>query len=807
MKRKLVGALCAVTLSAGLIAGEGLTTTPVAVAAATTQLVAGSTVVDVANAARSVTHTSTVSKGVVAAANDPVSITLAASAASQTGATVIVSNSTTSPAEVNIIVQQKSITELTFVGTNTVFGSSYRSGIASTVTTKKTALSASVLTRSKLLIPSGKDSFVFANVAETPSVEVALAHSAAIGAALILVDGSEADGTVRSSLSSVTDPTTLLIGNTGVSDELDEDDADKFGALPITDDASVDLAFEAASQRWIDQRSSAATKIVAAPRDDLASFALASLVARKQGAVLLAAGDAASVTASSAANRYVNLLQSELAALTLVGKGMTATQLAAVAQPTGPARATAPAWTVTSVTLGTGSYSLGWTARSGASSYKALNYDGSVLGSSTTTSMTLSGSADVLTLAAYNSSGAELERIYFRSNSYTSSTEKVTAIFGTIRNGTADVRILGPSGVPRKIVRVMKDPYASLADSPPPPQTIAITCKTNFVDTGLNQSVQWTYEVVALTVKTGTGCGSSAGTPISGSALPVSAIQLPLTVDPMAPSGTMSRQAPEDESRPRTMEGSNAVYPRVGQTLTDAARERMAYDAAHPEAQQARVAEAREAGATDQGLDASSDSQLAAQSASTPGSGFEFSYQAYIPGKSILGPAPSGNVFKPYVLFNASDREWWDVNSPGTKFDMRGFVGGTTVGTSKYMGHTTKHHCDIFLSNCEFIAEATAPYDQLNVWGNVSGGVTTINFSAAAANPLQAFAPDITGNLRLTMTDRAWTLSGSHDRMPVHQFWWAPFYSEGTLAYQSDSYVPACLVGGWVCTANVNIRL
>lgn len=805
VRRKFAGVLCVATLGAALIVGDGITHAPAAFAAPTTQLVGGSTLVAVADAARLITHTASVSKGIVAPGADTISMALAAAAASRSGATLIVSASTTDPAAVNTIVQQKGITELTFVGKTSVFTSSYRNAIRASVTTKKTALSNSVLERSKKLIPSGEDSFVFASTTEIPSVQVALASSQATDSALVLVDGSEPDGAVRSLMSNVADPTTLVVGNSGVADEIDEDDADKFGALSLANEAAVDASFDAVLQQMIDRKAAAATKVVAAPSNDLGSFAIASLVARKQGAVLVAAGKNTAIGSASAANRYVKLLQSEMSNLTLVGKALTTAQLAAVAQPSSATRTGAPAWTITSAVLGSGNYTLKWTARSGASSYKALNYDGSVVGTSSSTSMTLGGSPDLMTIAAYDSAGTELERMYFRSNSYTSAAERPTAIFGTIRGGTADVRILGPSGVPRKIVRYMKDPYADLSVDPPAPQTVAITCKNSFIDTDLNPRVQWTYEVVNLTLKTGSGCGASAGASMSGTSLPVAAIQLPLTEDPWAQPGAQSRESGEDFAQPRVEPDGTALLPRVGQTITDAAREKMAYEKALADSGLTDPQDAP----SDVSENAMTTDEISAQAARAPGSGFEFSYQAYIPEKFVPGPTFSGDVSRPVVLFNGSNRSWWDVNNPHTKFDMRAFVGGDTVGTTKFMGQTERWHCTLaFNPDCQVAAAKTASLDELNVWGGASGGVTTIHFVANATNPLQSFAPAINGDLQLELTDRSWTLSGTHDRMPVHQFWWAPFYSEGTLAYtSSDFYSLQCLFGGWGCVANVNVRL
>ncbi|MEV8239513.1 hypothetical protein AB0O90_04710 [Microbacterium testaceum] len=646
---------------------------------------------------------------------------------------------------------------------------------------------------------------MFASTTEMTAVQIALAYSGASDSALVLVDGSEANGAVRSLVSTNTNPATLMVGNAGISDELDADDADKFGVLTIDGDSSIDASYDAVTQQMIDTKGASAMRVVAAPSNDLGSFAIASMVARSQRAVLIPAGKNSAIDSASPANRYVGLLESEMTGLTLVGKGLTTTQLAAVAKPAGTARASAPAWTVTSVSLGSGNYTVQWTARSGASSYKALKYDGTVLGKSTTTALTLSGTPNILTLVAYNSSGGELERIYFRSNSYTKSAERTTAVFGTIRNGAADIRILGPAGVPRKIIRHLKDPYADMSVVPPAPETVAVTCKTSFTDTDLNPRVQWTYEVVAMTMKTGSGCGGTAGTPISGSALPVGGIQLPLTEDPWATTAKSEVRSSEDSAVPRAEEGTSAVLPRVGQTVTDAARERMAYEQSHPGAARSASQQAVVPSENAMAVDAT-----AAAAAGSPGSGFEFSYQAYIPEAFIVGPAPSGNPFKPLVLFNGSNRDTWDVNNIHNKFDMRAYVGGTEVGTTKSMGQTERWNCTLnpFNPDCEMVAYKTASVDELDVSGSNSGGVTTINFTASATNPLQDFAPAIDGSFKLVLTDSSWTLSGTHDRMPVHQFWWAPFYSEGTLAYDSsDFYFLPCLFGGPNCVANVNVRL
>lgn len=90
----------------------------------------------------------------------------------------------------------------------------------------------------------------------------------------------------------------------------------------------------------------------------------------------------------------------------------------------------------------------------------------------------------------------------------------------------------------------------------------------------------------------------------------------------------------------------------------------------------------------------------------------------------------------------------------------------------------------------------------------ISGSTTTIRYNVDTTNPLQAFSPAINGEMTVKLTPRAWTLTGKHDLMPVHQFMWGPQLSEYKISYSThDFYTLVCLYGGPVCTAKVNVQL
>ena len=780
--RRLLGLFTAFVIAAASLTAVGTVTAVPANAAATTQLITGANIAALADQARAVTHPSTVTAGFVVASADAVAVAQAAAAAARVNATVIVSTSTTDATQVNTIVQQKGITNLTFVGAASAFPASFRSSVSASVTTKTTVLNDSPFERSKALAPASQASFVIAKVTDVTSMSAAVAYSTATDSALLAVTGSEPANSLRTFVTPVTDPTITIFGDLNVSDQFDEDDIDKFAKVPLTDAKSVSETYDAIVQSLVDRKGRTVTKLVTALAGDLASFSLATLVAQKQGAVVIPAGAAATPTTNSPADRYLKLVQNETTAVSLVGVATTAAQLTSIAAPSSTTRTASPTWTVTNTTLGTGTYTLTYTARSGATKYVALDWDDTTeLATSTTTSMTITGVPDFATLVAYNASGVELERMYFRSNEYSTSAGRETVVTGTIRNGTAEVRILGTPGIPRKIVRVYTNIFADLDEPKPEPETVAITCNNSFTDSGLTKSYEWTYQVITLTTKTGTGCGSAAGTPIAGNEVSLSAIQLPFTEDPWAGSASKSSS---DRSAEQQFTADGLVMPRPGHTLSDAAR-------ANLQEQQKNQADTGARGTTT--IDA-------------VGSGYVFAYLGYIPEEVVIGPSYSGDPSKPFVLFNGSDRGYWDINSIHNKFDVRATVGSSSVSTTKHIGQTQRFHCST--TQCVLAATATAPLSQLSVSSLVGIGSTKIRYEVHTTNPLQAFAPAIDGSLELNLTTRAWTLKGTHDLMPVHQFLWGPEYSEAKISYSThNNYSLPCLFGGPVCTAKINIHI
>src|SRR3546814_339707 len=147
------------------------------------------------------------------------------------------------------------------------------------------------------------------------------------------------------------------------------------------------------------------------------------------------------------------------------------------------------------------------------------------------------------------------------------------------------------------------------------------------------------------------------------------------------------------------------------------------------------------------------------------------------------------------------------------RYDIPAYIGGTEAFPTKHMGTTERFHCgyDIFhqTASCAHVGTDTASLDELELLAAVNQYTTMLIFRASASNPLEPFAQPIDGDLTATLDSTSWRLVGKHDRMPVHQFWWSPLYSEGRLAYTSeDFYALYCLFPNFPgCTARVNIHL
>jgi hypothetical protein len=215
--RKFASLALVALLTLGMVGSWGQTSIEVASAATTTRFITGTNITGTADNVRAITHPTTSSAGVVAAASDAIAIAQASALSNVTGATVIVSASTSNATAVNAVVAQKNITQLTFVGIVGAFPASYRNAIDARVTTKTVVLNNSPFERSKLLAPANTTEFVVAKSTNVPAMEAALSYSSASGSALLVVTGTEAANSLRTYLSPLADPTVVLAGDPGVS--------------------------------------------------------------------------------------------------------------------------------------------------------------------------------------------------------------------------------------------------------------------------------------------------------------------------------------------------------------------------------------------------------------------------------------------------------------------------------------------------------------------------------------------------------------------------------------------------------------
>ena len=287
-----------------------------------------------------------------------------------------------------------------------------------------------------------------------------------------------------------------------------------------------------------------------------------------------------------------------------------------------------------------------------------------------------------------------------------------------------------------------------------------------------------------LTTKTGVGCGAPAGATISGGLTSISGLQLPYTEEP---AWNVSLKREGGESSETTLTPTGMVMPSPGQTLSDAAREQMAVE------QEAAV---------------EGDKSAKTATSLAVGSGYVFTYLGYIPEEVVPLPFPSGDLQRPLAFFNGSGRGYWDVNSIHNKFSIRATVGNSSVSVEKHIGETLRYHCGPVQPNCVLAARATASLSDLTFSSLVQVGKTSMKFTVNSPNPLQPFAPPINGSLNVELTSRAWTLKGTHDLMPVHQFMWGPEYSEYKISYSTHTnYRLDCLFGYPGCVAIVNTHL
>ena len=606
--------------------------------------------------------------------------------------------------------------------------------------------------------------YALARTDNPTAVALATAYATSRRIPLVLWESATAASALGDFFDNTEDSRLVFFGSDVVPSDLMSED--RLETLAVVDLADLQRAYVwVASQAQLSGATS--NVVVAAPSDEPDEIALAGVAAAVTGGVVAPTGASTSLTTSSRFGEYATLWKSGVTSLTLVGTGLTGSDLTAVAAPTGTAHAASPSFRVSNLTRTSISFTLTVTAVSGATSYTLYDYLGTPVTTSTTTGMTFSTPFSGGLVVADGSSG-EIARIDVHFNSYdlTSSFDGVMTVDSS--GGTNHLRFYGDISTPRVITRAVNDLYSEFPTYGAP-IPIAITCASEFTDATADGTKEYVYEVADFTNVDVAACGSfpaSAGT-----------LDEILAAKVTAPPTEFPWLRPSEDA-PRVA-GMTHIQAQVVQTIAEA--------------------------------NASSESE-----ARGPGDDWfpvTTRWIAYIPEAKLLYPAYTGDPAKPFTMIGGDGHGTNDPNGSHRFIQDMTFYFGSSHSATYYehMGTSHLYKCSSPTgSGCSLVASATAPLSELSnpslnhgaTWG--WGRIT-----ASATLPLISIAPPITTDVTVYLSEPASWVAGYHDNMPKHEFYYGNVYSEYWKAYESsylsyavqleclyapDVPIPGCLV-------------
>lgn len=592
---------------------------------------------------------------------------------------------------------------------------------------------------------------------------VALAASAAISrrATLVLLDGSEPTDSVAQILGDPSNEFITVVGDSSamtVYEVLPEEVTHRIVDVPITDSAAAELTL------LYDQigNGSRALSVVASTTRSAGELATAARYATSVGAVAATTGVAKS---------YLEDLKTPAIDVVLIGVGADSASANALAATQRPANAL-PAIRVTDTTRNesAATSAVAFTPVSQATKYVAYDLAGSTVGTSTNSPITVTGEPSSTAIIAYNSAGTTLKTIQYRVNDYATAASRADAIIASTVGAENHLVFLGPTNLPRLVTRTKTSITEQIPDARANTETVAVICGTTFTDTSLAKTFQYDYRVTTLSRDPAT-C-NAIGAPGDPTEIDLGGLTFPATEFPAAAS----------KSPPGSLMSS---------------REKPANSASASVMEQARL------------------KPIGSSAALAPGDGWEtirFRYQTFIIPSKIAG-AGFGKLTRPFVAFGGDGRNFYHPNgSYRTRQDAyMSFGSSHRITHTPAMGETKKYACRWpNLSDCEQIGSKFAPMNELSLTGvssNNTGGRFT--FKVDATNPLQSGAPAISANVTVYGRPGGTTITGKHDRMPIHEVWFTvEGWGEWYWVYGSEYHRPICLIGSIpTCTAKVNVRL
>jgi len=772
VKRATSAAIALAMLVTGLtVVSETLDAAPAS--ATTSSLTTQSTIEALAASLASTDYTS--AARVVVSENTTSSIHLASVYAARKGLPVIVSTSGTTTTGISSSLSGWSTTSVVLVSsTPAYFTTGFQSALTTAgVSTAAYFQSSDVFTRWKdAAYETSATQYVLARTDDALAVTLATTYASNRGLPLVLWESTTAPATLTAFFSSVTTAQLVFFGDplTTPTPQIDPDSIELILNIPVSDPQEAYVWVASQSQLG----GAVSNKVVVASSDSVAEVALAGAHARKTGAVLAPAGAKASLGTSSRAAEYLTLWGAEAGSVELVGVSLTTSNLTTVVAPTTAAADAAPAFRVLNLALGsTGVYTLTFTAVTGATSYVVYGPDTSVVGSSSTTTITFSGAYPGFLLTAETSSG-ELARLDVRTNEYATTGQRSTAVVGQTSGGTEHLIFLSDLDVPRLITRQTVNVFEEPTEDDAVP--VAITCASTFTESGMDAQKQYIYTVTELANVNARACDPLAAVTGSTSAgVNTASIPLPFTEFPDWARGTEPVTAPS---------------PTIMDTLLSGVSQ-----------------------------DDLLNGDLASRAEGDGWTPVIVQWVAYIPERRVPFPLISSDLTRPYVYFSGDNHGTFRPNESNRFYQRLEFSWGSahTISYDADMGVSHKEQCAVFQLLCQVVDTAEASETELH-WTALPGSTNTsasARVYAEATLPLLDIAPAISTDWRINLKPGASVVYGYHDKMPQHELYIGSPYSMFYRVYQSPyagwqqvgclSSGPTFLIPG--CYSLFNIQL
>ncbi|WP_154795778.1 FG-GAP repeat domain-containing protein [Occultella kanbiaonis] len=489
--------------------------------------------------------------------------------------------------------------------------------------------------------------------------------------------------------------------------------------------------------------------VTMAPADQRIATAQAALLATQRGQIFQ---PVTATGSDSPGTRFASMQRGDGTALYLVGaiteanRRLTVTNLDDVAS-----RVAAPSLRVTSITQSGTNFTLALQRPTGTTKVEAYDALGTLAGSTTTTTLSITGPLSNFLLVASNSGGAQLATAEFRTNidATIGATEGVP-VFGVTSTGTTSITAISSRATPKMVYRTWLDP---LTGEEGEPEALALSCSSTLSFAIPDTSLQWRYDMQEFTDGGQITCGvPAAPTPasfIGGVAFP-------------APLPAMARSAAEPDL------GAGWTY------FESQLLEGITSDTARTTA------------------------------AVWPD--LYIRHQAVLEPEYVYSPLPiPGLIWR----FGGDHRSPYSPGTSRTQATARIRFDVGTVQLSRVIGESHRWTCAPLIAHypCWDAATDTAPISDITMPASGVGTNTAfVRMVTHSANPLFPGSPAIDADVRAYVRPGNSYFLIRHDRMPTHVLMWGFAESDYHFSYVARAVGLRCLTGLGACTANVRVQ-